>query len=423
MTSLLILAASCIAPQDSPAPPEGWKPWAPREEIRPRCAVDTEVFRSAPDSLSVSGDGNAAAYGGWTRDFPVEAGKHYRLTAHFRLKDVRHPRLRVLARIDWRDARDRRAGYPDYAWQTEEAGGWTKVTHLVPAPEKAAAARVELLLGWSPEGTVWWDDVTLEESAPPPPRPVRIATVNFRPRNTGGKQGSLDAFLGILDRIGPEKPDVVCLGEAITKVGNNEPYAAVAEPIPGPSTEALGEKARRHGMYVVAGLLEREGNAVYNTGVLIDRGGKLAGKYRKVHIPREEIEGGITPGSSYPVFQTDFGRVGIMICYDVFFTDPAKALAAQGAEIIFVPVWGCKYDQLKVRASENHVVVVSSGYDVETAVINPVGEVLHATKEPETLKVVTVDLAARHVERWLGDMRGRFHKELRWDVPLPEPRD
>jgi predicted amidohydrolase len=417
MNVILWAAAWLLTAQEA----GGWKPWAPREEIRPRCAVDTEVFRSAPDSLSISGAGNPAAHGGWKRDFPVEAGKHYRLTAFFRLKDVEHARLRVLARIDWRDKRDQRAGYPDYAWQVEPAGEWTKVSLLAPAPEKAAAARVELSLGESPRGTVWWDDVTLEEAPPPPPRPVRLGSVSFRPRNTGSRKGSLDAFLQMLDKIGPEKPDVVCLGEAITKVGNNDPYAAVAEPIPGPSTEALGAKAKQHGMYVVAGLTEKEGNAVYNTGVLIDRQGKLAGKYRKVHLPREEIEAGITPGDAYPVFETDFGRVGIMICYDIFFSDPAKALAAQGAEIIFAPVWGCKYDQLKVRASENHVIVVSAGYDVETAVINPLGEALHATKESGVVKVVPVDLAQRYVEPWLGEMRGRFHKELRWDVPIPEP--
>lgn len=414
----LILAAACLLP---PQDPGEWKPWAPREEIQPRCAVDAQVFRSAPDSLSISGAGNAAAHGGWRRDFPVEAGKHYRLAAFFRLKDVEHARLRVLARVDWRDKKDQRTGYPDYAWQVEPAGEWTKVSLLAPAPDKAVTARVELSLAQSPQGTVWWDDVTLEEAPPPPPRPVRIGSVCFRPRNTGSKKGSLDAFLGMLDRIGPEKPDIVCLGEAITKVGNNEPYAAVAEPIPGPSTEALGEKAKRYGMYVVAGLTEREGNAIYNTAVLVDRQGKLAGKYRKVYIPREEIESGITPGNSFPVFDTDFGRIGIMICYDIFFTDPAKALAAQGAEIIFAPVWGCKYDQLRVRASENHVIVVSAGYDVETAVINPVGDVLHATKESGTVKVVPVDLAQRYVEPWLGDMRGRFHKELRWDVRIPEP--
>lgn len=414
---ILALILSCAAQG------EGWQAWSPRDEIAPRCVLDTKVFRSAPDALAVHGGGNAAAYGGWTRDFGgVQGGKHYRLTAYYRAQKMTCEANQVVARIDWRGEKGKRVGYPEYGYRIEPAGDWKRVTIHVPAPEGAARARVELLFGWSPEGTVWWDDISFEEAAPPPKRVVRIGSVSFRPRNTGGKKGSLDAFLGMLDKVGAEKPDVACLGEAITLVGHRDGYAAVAEPIPGPSTEAIGEKARKHNMYVVAGLIERDGSAIYNTGVLIDRQGKLAGKYRKVYLPREELEGGITPGRSFPVFETDFGKVGIMICYDVFFTDPAKALAVQGAEILFLPVWGCKYDHMKVRASENHVYVVSAGYDVETAVIDPVGEPLHATKESGVVKVVEVDLNERFVERWLGDMRARFHKELRWDVPVPAPK-
>lgn len=415
----LLLALPCRAQESG----TGWKPWSPRDEIAPRCSLDAKTFRSAPDSLAVSGNDNPSAYGGWVREVgDLKDGKHYKLTAYYRTEKMTSEPNQVVARIDWLGTRGKRVGYPDYGYLTEPAGDWTRVTIHVPAPEGAARARIELLFGWAPKGTVWWDDISFEEAPPPPKRPVRIGSVAFRPRNTGGKKQSLDAFLDIVDKVGTEKPDVICLGEAITLVGHAQGYAAVAEPVPGPSTEALGERARRHNAYIVAGLVERDGTAIYNTGVLIDRQGKLAGKYRKVYLPREELEGGITPGDSYPVFQTDFGKVGIMICYDVFFTDPAKALAVQGAEILFLPVWGCKYDHMKVRASENHVYVVSAGYDVESAVINPVGEPLHASKESGTVKVIEVDLNQRFVEKWLGDMRARYHKELRWDVPVPAPK-
>jgi predicted amidohydrolase len=90
----------------------------------------------------------------------------------------------------------------------------------------------------------------------------------------------------------------------------------------------------------LAGLTERDGPVDYNTAVLIDRHGRVAGKYRKVHLPREEIEGGLTPGGAYPVFDTDFGRIGMMICWDGEYVDSARALAIQGAEILFVPAAG-----------------------------------------------------------------------------------
>jgi len=265
---------------------------------------------------------------------------------------------------------------------------------------------------------VWWDDVSLEEVAAPAARQVRIGSVSLRPRDTGDKDGSVTAFVQALDKIALDKPDIVCLGEGITIVGNGRSYAEVAEMVPGPTTERLGEKAKQYGMYIVAGLYEREGNALYNTAVLIDRQGKLAGKYRKVYLPREEIEGGLTPGSSYPVFDTDFGRIGMMICWDVQYADPARALAAQGAEIIFLPVWGAYSTLLQARALENHVYLVSAGYDCETAIFNPVGEALHSTKQSGVFKTVAIDLNERVIEPWLGEMRNRFHKEIRWDVPI-----
>ena len=77
--------------------------------------------------------------------------------------------------------------------------------------------------------------------------------------------------------------------------------------------------------------MEREGTAIYNTAVLIDRDGLLVGKYRKVNLPYDEFEDGITPGSDYPVFQTDFGKVGMMICWDSQFPDAARALAGGAA--------------------------------------------------------------------------------------------
>jgi predicted amidohydrolase len=401
------------------APSASWQVWAPRPEIQPHCFVDRFQYRSAPDALAISGSSNAAEYGGWSyRTGKIEAGQYYRLTAYYRTQSVTHEQLQVVARIDWQNAEGKRVGYPDYAYLTEAAGEWKKVTLQAPAPEGAVQALLELALGWSPQGTVWWDDLSLEEISAPSPRTVRIGSVSLRPRETGGKEGSLNAWQKALDQIALDKPDVVCLGEGITLIGHNAPFTALAEPIPGPTTDRLGEKARQHNMYVIAGVYERDGNALYNTAVLIDRQGRVAGKYRKVYLPREEIEGGLTPGNAYPVFDTDFGRIGLMICWDLQYVDPARALAAQGAEIIFLPIWGGYSTLLRARALENHVYLVSAGYDCETAVFSPLGEALHSTKASGVLKTLKVDLNQRFTEPWLGDMRGRFHKEIRWDVPV-----
>jgi formylglycine-generating enzyme required for sulfatase activity len=83
---------------------------------------------------------------------------------------------------------------------------------------------------------------------------------------------------------------------------------------------------------------------------LFGRDGQLIGKYRKVCLPREEIDGGITPGTEYPVFDTDFGRIGMMICWDVSYPEVARELAARGAEMILMPIWGGNETLAKARA-------------------------------------------------------------------------
>ncbi|RPJ58320.1 MAG: hypothetical protein EHM23_17950 [Acidobacteria bacterium] len=396
-----------------------WKPWAPREEIAPRCFVDTTSFRSAPDSLAISGNANSAAYGGWTHVVQgIEGGRFYQLTVFFKAQGVAEERRQIVTRLDWLGPDGKRVGQPDHAYQGESESGWQKISLRAPAPERARQAKIELMLGWAPQGTVWFDDIAFEQVPAPPARKVRIAAVSFRPRNTGSKEGSLKAFLDVLDQAGALKPDIVCLGEGITVVGHGGSYADVAETIPGPTTERLGQKAAQYRMYIAAGLYEREGHAIYNTAVLIDRQGKVAGKYRKVYLPREEVEGGLTPGTGFPVFDTDFGRLGIMICWDVEYTDPARALAAQGAEIVLLPIWGGSVDLMKARALENHVFLVSSGYDCETAIIDPAGKIIRSTKESGRIETADVDLEERFIDPWLGDMRSRFHIEQRWDVPV-----
>ena len=179
--------------------------------------------------------------------------------------------------------------------------------------------------------------------------------------------------------------------------------------------------AKKRKAYLAAGIYEKEGGTLYNTAVLFDRAGVLIGKYRKVYLPREEIERGLTPGNSYPVFQTDFGTVGMMICYDVFFADPARALALQGAEMLLMPIWGGDETLAKARAIENKVWLVASGYDHPTYIMDPDGERVAAAPDRGMVAVSVVDLNKRFVDPWLGDMHGRRMKELRLDVKMPEP--
>lgn len=402
--------------------PAGWTVWSARAENAPRAYVDSVLYRGKPGSLAISGNSNLGEHGGWERAVAgVTAGTWYRFSAYYRAENVPCESWQVVARMDWRDGAGRRTGQPDYVYRATREGAWTKVTAEYPAPPKAASMVLQLLLSNAPQGTLWWDEVWLDEISAPPPRKVTIASVNLRPQGTKSAAESVRRFVETVEKVVPAKTDMILLPEGITVIGTGKTYADVAETIPGPTTATLAEVAKRRSAYVAAGIYEREGAVLYNTSVLLDRAGTLIGKYRKVYLPRGELEGGLTPGIGYPVFRTDFGVVGMMICYDVFFADPARALATQGAEIILMPIWGGDLTLAKARAIENKVFLAASGYDFPTQIYDPDGEIVAAAPEPGTAAVTTIDLSRRYWNSQLGDMRARRIKELRLDVKPPVP--
>jgi len=235
--------------------------------------------------------------------------------------------------------------------------------------------------------------------------------VNHRPRGTKSPEENLNQFVKVIDEAAEKNADIVCLPEGITVCGNRLTYAEAAEPVPGPSTDFLGQLAKKHNIYLVAGIYEREGSVVYNTSVLLGRDGSLAGRYRKLCLPREEIDGGITPGKEYPVFDTDFGRIGMMICWDVSYPEVARELAHRGAEVIFMPIWGGNETLAQARAIENQVHLVASGYDFPTTIYDRKGSVLSQEKEKSGVIVSEIDLNERVMWPWLGDWRSRIWRE------------
>jgi predicted amidohydrolase len=391
-----------------------WSLWTPRPENAPVLVRDG-------DTLRVLGGGNPAVYGGWQGAIAVQSGRWYRFTAEYQARGVKAENWQVVPRVDWIDAAGKRVGQPEYFPWTRRAGEWSQTTGSAPAPAGATQARVQLLLAAAAEGEVTWRNVALTPAQAPSARPVNVASINLRPERTSSAGESVAQFAALVESAVPAGTDLILLPEGITVVGTGKAYAEVAESIPGPTTLRLAELARRKKSWIVAGIYEREGKVIYNTSVLLDREGRVAGKYRKVYLPREELERGLTPGDSYPVFQTDFGTVGMMICYDVFFADPARALAAQGAELILMPIWGGDETLAKARAIENKVFLAASGYDHPTYIMDPDGQRLSEAKSRGSVALSTIDLQKRYLEPWLGDMRTRRLKELRLDVPTPAP--
>jgi predicted amidohydrolase len=436
--AIVAMMSGALLAQDAAKSPDGWTPGAPRDEIKPGFSFDAKGGPTGKGSLVITADKRDGQHGWWEKSFPITGGKFYQFHAMRKTESVAVPRYSAVARVLWRDDKGKpvRADSPDdnlanlptaepeYPADVKEVKGWMEVAGLYRAPSKATQAVVELQLRWAPGGRIEWADANFAKASPPAPRKVRLAAVHYIPKGGKSPLDNCKQFEPFIADAAKQKADLVVLGETITYVNMRKSFADVAEPIPGPSTEYFCALAKKHQIYIVVGLVERDGNLIYNVAVLIGPDGRILGKYRKVCLPRGEVDGGLTPGKEYPVFDTPLGKIGMMVCYDGFFPEPARELSKNGAEVICWPVWGCNPMLAAARACENHTYLVSSTYtDIKsdwtlTAVYGHDGKTLAKAEKWGTVIVAEVDLSRRHF--WRNNL-GDFRAENKRSRPIAMP--
>lgn len=393
--------------------PEAWQLWAPRANIAAPGAV---VTRDGARVLSLRAE-RYASVGKWLHLISgIEAGKYYHFDVRHQTEGVTSEANSVLVILSWyRTPEGEGEIQRDYVLVTDEEGGWTRSARTLQAPEEARSVRVELGLRWAPAGAaVYFKDARLSEVPPPEPRVVRIVTTRIVPEMAAASiDGNTGLMVDMMDRVGPLQPDVVLFSENLYSRFVKIPRLERVQPIPGPLTDALAAKAKQYGTYVITTLLEDNDGLVHNTAVLIDREGRLAGKYRKVHLTMGELEGGLTPGTEYPVFDTDFGRIGILTCWDNWFAESARALRLNGAEMLFMPLAGdgslVHWDVTwKARAVDNGVWFVTSSTvtDSPSRIINPQGQVVADASGALGYAVADVDLNQEWRQRWMSVSSG-----------------
>ena len=221
---------------------------------------------------------------------------------------------------------------------------------------------------------------------------------------------------------------MVCLPECVTTWRTKDLPNEGARPIPGPESDALCEEAARRKIDVVGSMYELNGKLIHNTCLYIDAEKGIIGKYRKVHLAVGERWKGITPGSEFPVFETRYGKVGMLICYDSVMGEGHRILAEKGAEVLFMPIMGdprAVGDEalenwrriMQVRAMDNHVwFVVCQNSGKWGLIASPDGRIVAEVDPATGMATAELDLNFRF-RSWIGsDFRNRVWGERRPDL-------
>lgn len=262
---------------------------------------------------------------------------------------------------------------------------------------------------------------------------IKIAAIQMS--TVADKMENVRTVKAYLEKIKDENPDFVILPEMFCCPYQTENFPIYAEKEGGPVWQQLSGYAKQYGIYLIGGsMLEKdaEGN-VYNTSYIFDREGKQIGKHRKVHLFDIDIKGGqtfkesdtLTAGDSDTVFDTEFGKIGVMLCFDIRFPELSRMMVNDGAKVIFVPAafnmttgpahWELSF---RTRALDNQIYMVgcapardvSAGYISwgHSIVTDPWGRVIDMLDEKKGILLAELDMD--------------YEEQVREELPLLKSR-
>lgn len=195
------------------------------------------------------------------------------------------------------------------------------------------------------------------------PREVWVASFSLTKFEAVNHDEMVDKVLEEMEGIMNFNPDVICLPEIFPFFNISEKVSIqdVAEGFDGKITSKFAAFAKKHSTYIICPLYSVDRGRYYNAARVIDREGKVMGEYKKIHNTEGELAKGVTPGPiDLPVFKTDFGTIGVQICFDLEWDDGWKRLREKGAEIVFFCSAYAGGIAVNTRAWQNKYCVVSS---------------------------------------------------------------
>lgn len=198
---------------------------------------------------------------------------------------------------------------------------------------------------------------------------------------------------------------------------------AVAQPLEGsPYLDKVAELARKHRMWICFGFSSLEDGKLFNTSGLWNRDGTLVGVYHKTHIQTHDVQYDL--GMGLPVWDSEWGKLGMMICADRRWPETVRTLRVQGARLILNPTYGMHGDwnlkMMQVRAWENQCFIAFT-HPQQSLILDPGGDtILHVDDDGPGFSITTIDLTKARSDNHLRDRRPELYHELSKGVYDPE---
>lgn len=295
------------------------------------------------------------------------------------------------------------------------------------SPKGVDRFSVSVLVNGKEPQELYFSKFSYEKVSDYKPNPVKLAAVSLdegflKEHPAMSKACFLGEYERLIDAAGKEKPDLILLPEEFHVQNFHCPAKERCISLEDEAVELMKRKAVEYHCYMAGTIQRNTDGYCYNTALLIDRQGNLVGTYDKTHLTLMEYEQGVTPGQEIPVFETDFGKVGFMICWDMWFPCLSQILYRKGAQLILNPTLGGGFLQAyAASASTGAFMLVSNAYDSRwSRVQNPLGDVIAQVKEGHIL-VETIDLNEMHFKSMLsvgadGEGRNLYITEARNDL-------
>ena len=260
-------------------------------------------------------------------------------------------------------------------------------------------------------------------------RIVGVSSISF---DNGGVEEKIEKRIkiwgGLIDTAALDKPDIILLPEHFLFTGMDYKKSDVAELLPkgGPVTEFLSGKAKEYRTHIFASYYRKDKKGIYNSAVLFGREGKVIGAYDKTFPVVEEMSrDGILPGKGAKVFQTDFGRLGAVICFDFNFRELFTEYKSKGVELLcFLSAFRAGF-MIPAAAFENQVFIASTTPGENSVIVDPLGRTLAESSMYGKIIFSKINLDSKVVhidynQQKVANLKKKYKEYVKVDVASPE---